>query len=191
MVLAGILAAGSPALAGCSVTAGDVGIVPACDQEGGAPAQSVVLMAQAVPTTPVLPCVRLMPTGWAFADLDVRNGYAMFTLASDRDGRRAVTVVLTTTCDVTGATRVPSDQPGLTRYERVTRVTEGYRGARYYVAAGGCVTYQFDLQGVSRAAPVTEAALALDFVTRDAVREKVRRDSGGRLELDPPTGDDR
>lgn len=177
-------------LAGCTVTAGDVGIVPACERDGG-PTESVVLMAQGVPTAPVLPCVRLLPTGWRFNDLDVRNGTATFTLASDRDGQRAVTVVLTRTCDVTGTTRVPSDQPGLTRYERVTQVTQGYSGARYYVAVGGCVTYRFDLRGSSRAAPVTEAALALDFVTRNAVREKVHRDSGGRLELDPPTGDDR
>jgi hypothetical protein len=141
-----------------------------------------------VPTAPVLPCVRLLPTGWRFGDLDVRNGSASFTLVSDRDGNRAVTVLLAGTCEVAGATRVPSEVPGLARYERVTRISPGYGGDRYYVADGACVTYRFDLRGTSRAAPVSEAALALDFVSRDAVREKVRRDSGGRLDLDPPAG---
>ena len=156
---AAAVAASVALLSGCMVTAGDVGIVPACDRSGE-PTRSVVLIAQAVPTAPVLPCVRLMPTGWKFGDLDVRNGLAKFTLASDRDGEQAVTVLLARTCDVAGATRVPSDQPGLARYERVTRVTQGYGGDRYYVADGACVTYRFNLHGASRAAPVTEAATA-------------------------------
>jgi hypothetical protein len=181
------LAASVP-LAGCTVTAGEVGISAACDREGW-PAQSVVLMAQAVPSAPVLPCLRQLPTGWRFAELDVRNGAAEFTLASDRAGPRAVIVRLTATCDVTGASAGNSDEPGLLRYERTG--PGGNMDTVHYVAAGGCITYRFDLPGGGLAYPGTEAATALDFVSREKVRAKVRHDSGGRLELDPPAGESR
>jgi len=179
---------GTALLTGCTVGAGDLGVTPACDDKGH-PAQAVVLMAQAVPTAAFLPCVRLMPVGWQLTEFEIRNGRSRFTLDSDRHGVAAVTVVLSESCEVRGATEVPSDQVGLDRYERVTRVTNGYSGSRFYVAPGGCVTYDFNLQGSSRAVPVNEASLALGFVTRDAVRAKVLRDSDGELRLDPPTGE--
>jgi hypothetical protein len=176
---------GSALLSGCTIGAGDLGAAPACDEKGH-PAQAVVLMAQAVPTAPFLPCVRLMPVGWRLTEFEIRTDLSRFTLDSDRYGVAAVTVRLTESCDVRGATKVPSDHVGMDRYERVTRVTDGFTGSRFYVAPGGCVTYDFNLQGSSLAIPVNEASLAMGFVPRDAVRAKVLRDSEGELTLDPP-----
>jgi hypothetical protein len=186
--VAALAAAAALLASGCAPGATDLGLTPACDDQGH-PAPSVVLMAQAVPTAPVLPCIRLMPIGWSLGNLEISKGRARFTLNSDRDGLDAVTVVLSETCDLRGATRVPSDHIGLERYERVTRVTGGYGGSRYHRASGGCVTYQFNLRGASRAAPVSEASSALGFVKRDAVRARVLRDTEGRLPLDPPAGE--
>lgn len=174
-------------LAGCSTGDANLGLIPACERSGQ-PGRALVLMAQSVPTAPVLPCIRLMPTGWRLETVDIHKGASRLALGSDRDGSKAVTVTLSETCDVAGATKVPSDQAGIDRYERVTRVTAGYGGVRYYIARGGCVTYQFNLHGTSRAAPVNEASLALGFITRDAVRDKVLRDTEGRLQLDPKEG---
>lgn len=143
-------------------------------------------MAQAVPSAPYLPCVRLMPVGWELMEFEIESGESWFTVNSDRHGVEALTVRLTESCNVRGATKVPSDQSGLDRYERVTSVTDGFRGTRLYVAPGGCVTYDFSFSGTARAVPVNEASQALGFVKRDAVRAKVLRDSEGELSLDPP-----
>jgi hypothetical protein len=176
---AALLAA--PPLTGCAADRG-IGSVPDC----ASPADpQLVLMAQAVPTAELVPCVRGLPTGWSFSGLDVRNGQARFWLDSDRDGTHAVTVSLRRGCDTSGGTSVGSEVPAARRYERVTRINSGYGGLRHYVFAGGCVTYTFDLHGKTRAEPVVAVAQALGFVQRDTLRAQIERQSDGRLHLDP------
>jgi len=161
--------------------------IPACTPPEGGFDSTVVLMAQAVPSASALPCVRGLPVGWTMGELNVRNGSAQFVLMSDRDGDRALVVRVAPDCDVAGATEVPSEQPGLRRYERVNRVEGGYGGERYYVYDGGCTTYSFDLRGSTRAQPLASVAQALGFISRKAVSEQIDEYSDGRLELNPVT----
>lgn len=175
------------ALSGCSVNPGDVNVTPACSGRAHASSSLPILFAQSVPTASLIPCVELLPVGWQITTVDARSGAATFTLASDREGQRAVTVELARDCDLDGAVGVPSDQAGTRRFERPRRVTAGYAGDRIYVFSGGCATYRFDLHGSSGAVAVNEASLALGFMTRDAVADEVRERTNGRLHLDPPT----
>jgi hypothetical protein len=165
---------------------GDFGLSPQCSLPSGQPDRMVILMAQSVPTATQLPCIRgQLPQGWTFVDFTIRNGLAQFWLDSDREGEHALMVQLSAGCETGGATPVPSEYPGMRQYERVTRVTGGYGGDRYYLYPGGCTTYRFNLQGETRAQPVTAISQSLTFISRDALRQQVRELTGGRLELDP------
>jgi hypothetical protein len=162
---------------------------PDCTSQAGRAADrvspSVVLMAQSVPTASLLPCVRSVPAGWTFAGLEARDEGAHFWLDSDRDGRHAVRVAVSRTCDLRGATEVASEQPRTRRYEQGDRSAFPYRGQRYYLYAGGCVTYDMRLRGTTAAQPLTEVSQALGFVGRDVVARLYRENSDGRLSLDP------
>jgi hypothetical protein len=180
-----VLVAAALLLTGCTLTPQDVGVTVECRSTDRVTNSTIIAMAQSVPTATLIPCLRLLPAGWNLADLDVRRGKSRFVLASDRDGDHALTVVLSGSCDIAGAVLVPTDEAGTHRYERPLRITSGYAGDRYYVYPGGCTTYQFDLHGSSRAEPVNESSLAVGFVSREAVRAAVSRDTHGKLQLDP------
>jgi hypothetical protein len=172
-------------LAGCCVRVGSVSAGVACRNTARVDNSVLVLLAQSVPTAQLIPCIASVPAGWRPAGLHVTNGRASFVVGSDRDGPKALTVALTRACRITGATAVPSDVAGARRYERPRQVGHGYAGDRYYVYAGGCTTYTFDLTGQSRAVPVTEVAQAIRFVQRTEVADLVRRMNDGRVVLDP------
>jgi hypothetical protein len=174
-------------LPGCTVNLSTANptAAPACPSSPDRVNNGLVLMAQSVPTTQWVPCIRATPVGWTFTALNAHAGGAQFGMASDREGDRALTVVLEKSCNIAGATQIPSEQSGMNRFERVTRVNRGYGGERYYVFSGGCVTYRFDLHGKSRAEAVTSVSQSLGFVSRDALRRYVHDSSDGRLELDP------
>jgi membrane-associated phospholipid phosphatase len=104
---------------------------------------SMILSAQAVPSSAKLPCIAALPSGWTVDSSDISNGQVRFWLNSDRAGTRAVTVTLTARCGTSGATRIPSDQPGARRYERPLSLLPRFTLVRMYTFAGGCVTYQF------------------------------------------------
>ncbi len=63
---------------------------PACGTGDG-----MTLMAQAVPSATLLPCVNSLNTGWTVGGMRVERGRAEFWLDSDRLGPRAVSVTLT------------------------------------------------------------------------------------------------
>src|SRR5207245_565480 len=112
---------------------------------------SMILSAQAVPSSARLPCIAALPSGWSVGSTDIRNGQTQFWLNSDRAGNRAVTVTLTARCDTSGAIRIPSDHPGARRYERPLSLQPRFTLVRMYTFAGGCVTYRFSF--VTGAAP--------------------------------------
>ena len=162
---------------------------PACEFQGQAGTPIVLLEAQAVPSASLLPCVKLLPSGWSLSDpgISLRNGEASFMLDSDRAGPHAVTVVLRSGCDTSGATRVPSDEPDTRRYQRVDTVqATRFTGAQLYLFPGGCVTYRYDFGQGARAGPISEVTQALGFVSRDQLRKQVLDYTGGRYPLDPP-----
>lgn len=144
--------------------------------------ETLALQAQAVPTADRLPCITLLPVGWDIFEMDIESGRAEFTLSNDRAGLRAVRVTLTGGCDISGATEIPSDEPGTRRYERIESVRPGFAATRLYTFPGGCTTYRFRLKEAGRAL-VNEASLAVTFVPREQVAAEVRRLTDGDAEL--------
>jgi hypothetical protein len=184
------LAFSALALAGCAAVSSGLyegARSPACEHQGQPGAPMTVLAAQAVPSATLLPCVELLPAGWRVSDVAIHKEWASFALDSDRAGVRAVTIVLERFCSLSGVTRVPTDEPGTRRFEQIGEVRPGagFTGTRFYLFDGGCVRYQFRFNGDERAKPLGEATLALGFVGRDELRERVLDATGGRYELDP------
>jgi tRNA A-37 threonylcarbamoyl transferase component Bud32/membrane-associated phospholipid phosphatase len=151
-----------------------------------APHEPLLLMAQSVPTAELVPCVELLPAGWTLGDVVVGNGRSRFTLTSDRGG--VLVAELTASCDLAGAVELTSEQPGARRYLRVERDAAGVATTRAYTFPGGCVTQRLVAPEASRRQLAGEASSALGFTTRDALAAALRNDSGGRLDLDVPTG---
>jgi hypothetical protein len=179
------------AVTGCSgngVMVGSAAGMPRCVPRSGSVEGGTVALAQSVPTAQWLPCVREIPVGWAFVSFVPEDGQTRIGFASDRDGSAALTVLLRPSCDLAGATEVPSEQPEMRRYERVTRVSSGYGGERQYTFTGGCITYEFDLRGSTRAEPVATITQSLGFLSRASVARQVHDTSDGQLELDRGQG---
>jgi len=187
-----LLAAAAAALTGCSSDGPNSAITtqPLCETgHDRSASNSVVLMAQSVPSATWVPCIRAaLPLGWDFHHLEASNGMARFWLDSDRDGMRAVEVRLTESCDIHGTTEIPSDREGMRRLERVGAMTPSYAGERYYLFDGGCLTVVFALHGDSPGEGLALASQVVGVVSRADLREQVRAESGGRLDLDPPGG---
>jgi tRNA A-37 threonylcarbamoyl transferase component Bud32 len=66
---------------------------------------SMILSAQAVPSSRLLPCIAARPSGWTAEGADIGSGRSVFWLNSDHAGPRAVTVSLTARCDTSGRCR--------------------------------------------------------------------------------------
>jgi hypothetical protein len=151
---------------------------PTCVPKGP---DTLILLAQSVPSAQKIPCIASYPAGWHFASMDIRSGGAHFTLDSDRAGISAVRVSLQPRCDVAGATEIPSDEPGTRRFERILSVVDNFRSLRLYQFEGGCVTYRFAFAQQGRAL-VNEVSVAIGFISRAAVDELVReRTSADRV----------
>ena len=168
----------------------DSEVVACRDGDEGTPANGVVLLAQSVPSASWVPCLEVIPLGWDISGLEATDDEARFWLDSDRDGVRAVEIRLDEGCDTAGATRIPSDRAGMQRWERVEQVTPQYVGTRYYVFDGGCISLVFRLSGENRAEPLGFATQGIGAVPREAVRDAVREQTDGRLELDPAADGD-
>ena len=136
---------------------------------------SMILSAQAVPSSAKLPCIAALPSGWTVDSTDIRNGQTRFWLDSDQAGDRAVTVTMTARCDTSGASRIPSDQPGTERFERPLSLQPRFTLVRMYTFPGGCITYQFSF--VTGAAPSLAIPIdtAITFEPRSVLVEHVQR----------------
>ena len=139
---------------------------------------SMILSAQAVPSAALLPCIAALPAGWSVGGTDIASGRASFVLDSGQRRAAAVTITLTATCDTSGAQQIPSDQPGMRRFERPLSLVPAYSGVRYYTFPGGCATYQFVL--APGASPVVTTAVdsAVAFMPRSVLVGYVRRTEG-------------
>jgi hypothetical protein len=138
---------------------------------------SMILSAQAVPTAALLPCIAALPAGWSVGGTDIASGQASFVLDSGQAGVQAVTITLTATCDTSGAQQIPSDQPGMRRFERPSLVL-AYSEVRYYTFPGGCATYQFVLAPGASPALATTRDTAVAFMPRSELVGYVRRTEG-------------
>jgi tRNA A-37 threonylcarbamoyl transferase component Bud32/membrane-associated phospholipid phosphatase len=147
--------------------------------------EALWLMAQAVPSATLVPCVQLAPPGWSLNDVKAGSGFATIVFDTDRPMQTAaVTVDLAPTCDLAGATEVSSEQPGARRYLRIDRDASPVRVTRSYVFPGGCVSERF----TSPSSPerlAAEASTSLGLVSRERLATDLTRRSDGRLHLDP------
>jgi hypothetical protein len=100
-------------------------------------------------------------------------------------------VVLERICQLEGdkVTRVPSDEPGMRRFDQIGEVRPGvgFTGTRFYLFNGGCVTYRFEFKTEERAGPIGEVTLALSFISRDTLRDFIQETTNSRAQLDHPT----
>jgi tRNA A-37 threonylcarbamoyl transferase component Bud32/membrane-associated phospholipid phosphatase len=143
------------------------------------------LQAQAVPSASRVPCLRSKLAGWMVADVAVNAGRSSITLDQDRAGTGVVVAQLTADCDTSGAVGVPSDQPGVRRYERVEQLSGEYTATWFDRFRGGCVTYRLHSTADPEGGFANEARLLLGFTTRQALRQALDERSGGRLQLNP------
>jgi hypothetical protein len=139
---------------------------------------SMILSAQAVPSSRLLPCIAALPSGWTIDRADITSGRSVFWLDSDQAGPHAVTVSLTARCDTSGAVRIPSDQAAARRFERPLSLQPRFTLTRMYTFDGGCVTYQFSF--VPGAAPLLAIPVdtAVAFEPRADLVRHVRRTEG-------------
>ncbi|HJY99825.1 MAG TPA: hypothetical protein VJ305_03835, partial [Streptosporangiaceae bacterium] len=110
---------------------------------------SMILSAQAVPSAALLPCIAALPAGWTIGGADIASGKASFVLNSGspagggvrfvlgQPGQlQTVAITLTATCDIAGAQQIPSDQPGMSQFERPPSLVPAYSRVRYYIFPG-------------------------------------------------------
>jgi hypothetical protein len=135
---------------------------------------AVVLSAQAVPSAALLPCLASLPSGWSYGGGDIHSGAARFWLNSDRAGMAAVTITLTRSCSLSGSQRVPTDEPGTTRYEKPLSLLPRFTDIRTYEFPGGCVTYSFAFRPDAPSTLAIDSDGALSFVPRNAIVEHIR-----------------
>jgi hypothetical protein len=153
----------------------------------------MILAAQAVPSAAFLPCIAALPSGWTAADPEIASGRASFVLNSGQAGRQSglylslgpspaaqvtVTITLTATCNTKGAQQIPSDWPGMRRFERPPSLVPAYSGVRYDTFPGGCVTYRFVLAPGASPALATAVDSVAAFMPRSALVDYVRRTEG-------------
>jgi membrane-associated phospholipid phosphatase/tRNA A-37 threonylcarbamoyl transferase component Bud32 len=144
------------------------------------------LMAQAVPSATLVPCLELAPAGWSLNDVKAGRGFATIVFDTDRPLQTAaVEVQLLPACDLAGATEVSSEQPGARRYIRIDRDASPVRVMRAYTFDGGCVTERFIAPVSSPERLAIEASSAFGFVSREQLAQELDRRSAGRLRLDP------
>jgi tRNA A-37 threonylcarbamoyl transferase component Bud32/membrane-associated phospholipid phosphatase len=143
------------------------------------------LQAQAVPSASLVPCVRDLPAGWSLGGVAVNDGRTVISLHHDRTGGEAMEARLTAGCDISGVAEQPSVQPGVRRYQLVTRQGPVFQAVRFDVFPGGCVISRIRAAPDSRAEVMATAPGILGFTSREQLSQALERRSGGRLQLDP------
>jgi hypothetical protein len=139
---------------------------------------TMILAAQAVPSAAFLPCIAALPSAWTAAGVEIASGQVSFELDSGQAGLQAVTITLTATCDTSGAQQIPSDQPGMRRFERPLSLVPAYSGVRYYTFPGGCATYRFVPSPGASPVVTTTVDTAVAFMPRSVLVGYVRRTEG-------------
>jgi membrane-associated phospholipid phosphatase len=176
------LAAAVLAITLLAVAIGVQTIVPVGNLGASAPrcgtGHSMILSAQAVPSAAMLPCIAALPSGWSIGGADIASGHTRFWLDSDRAGPQAITVTLTATCDTSSAQQIPSDQPGMRRFEHPLSLARQFSGLRFYTFPGGCITYRFAFAPGASPTLAGAAGSALSFQQRSTVVEFIRHTEG-------------
>jgi len=164
-----------------------VALMPACKASSypqmmcsGEQRQSLLhLIAQAVPTATLFPCIDRLAPGWSYGGLEVRSGYVHFWLDSDRVGTDAVDVTMVATCDVTGdtVTQVPTGDARLLLYQEPDAEHPTIT-VRHYIAAGACTTVRYSFTRQTAPTEFVEAQGLLGYQLRSDYVETIRRETG-------------
>ncbi len=156
-------------LAGCSGLPDDVrlGPYPACDTTWTPPAPSsrgrLLLMAQSVPDTSMIPCLGELPPGWEFIAVSVDSSGSRLTVETDTFDLD-VGISLVETCDASGADETISNEPEARLYVSDDRQT------LTYTFDGGCVLIEFPTAKLA-ASPEGRALVAeIHLMPRDHLR---------------------
>jgi len=146
------------------------------------------LLAQSVPSASLVPCLRPLPAGWSVGQVTVNDGRSVIPLNHDRAGTGAVVVELTAACDIQGASQVSSNRSEVRRHQRIDRQTPRFEAIYFDQFPGGCVTTQATVPAANRTEVTSNLATILSYTTRRELQQALDQRSGGRLQLDPPTG---
>jgi hypothetical protein len=138
----------------------------------------MILAAQSVPSAAMLPCIAALPSGWSIGGADISRGKTSLRLDSDRAGPGAITVTLTAACDTSDAQQIPSDQPGMRRFEHPQSLVPRFSGVRFYTFPGGCITYRFAFAPGASPVLAGAAGSALSFQPRRALVDFIRHTEG-------------
>ncbi len=153
-------------LAGCTVAVGEEVAEVSCTLTEDT---VFILVAQAVPSATLVPCIIEFPAGWSYGGSDVRRGSARYWLSSDRAGTRSAEIELTSSCDVTGLEERsdPVTELGVRVYQEPLSY-QPYVANRYFVFEGGCVVYRWRFAAGAEEAPnlAYEAVAAMTFLPR-------------------------
>ena len=152
-LLAVVTLGAAATLAGCAASGGTVA--------GCGDPLRLAIIAQSVPSASYLPCIRGLAPGWDSAGFDPTQVGTSFLLNSDRSPGQPVTVRLTSSCNVSGASPSPPRALGALTYTRLDSISPRFAGTLYDVFTGGCIRYRFDF------APGSQIALAEQF--KDAI----------------------
>ena len=147
-----------------------------CESPTGSIESAVVLMAQAVPSATLVPCINVYPAGWSLGSFDTRSRLAVITFDSDRGGIGALTVTFQATCTPRGTT-LPSDEVGAPnlRQEDHDPLGSRYRATRYYPFPGGCMMFAFDFPRGSGSTLTTDSALMVHLKPRAAIEAELAK----------------
>jgi len=163
-------------------------LVPACGGVypqpltcGAENANALILMAQAVPSATLVPCIAEFPSGWSYGGSRIGSGSAQFFLNSDRAGINALEVTLTGSCDVSNAIEVTAGVgaiPGVRVYEEPISLPPTFQVNRYLRFPSGCVTNRFRFATGASATLALEAQQALSFVSRSVLVKQAKEETG-------------
>ena len=135
---------------------------------------SGLIVAQSVPTAELVPCLDTLPAGWEIDSVKIDQDGTTIRLDSDRAGAGAAILRYRSTCDREEAAAVTSDQDGVDRFQTRDRDRAGYHARRYYVFAGGCVWWDFDLAEDALVTLAIELESILLLYTRDVLNDDIR-----------------
>ena len=137
------------------------------------------LVAQAVPSATLIPCIERVPTGWSYGGSEIRSRFVHFWLDSDRIGVDAVNVTMTGACNVAGdmPLHLDADDMALRLYQEPA-VRHPHITIRHYVFSGGCATVRYSFTRQMAPAIFAEAEVLLGFNLRSDHVNSVRREAG-------------
>ena len=175
VLLAIVIFAVTATLTGCTASAGTV---PGC----GDPLR-LAIIAQSVPSASYVPCISGLAPGWNTSGFAPTQDGTSFLLNSDRSPGRPVTVRLTATCTISGASPSPSRAPGVLTYTRLDSISPRFAGTLYDVFPGGCISYGFDFTPGSQIALAEQFEDAIGLYPRQQLRLILKQKLG--IELSP------